>query len=86
MHYGKQCTFFKNIKGFLVTTQKLLIKCMLGLAIGLSSFLTAAASIEGYWRSINERTGEQISIIEIRKNDDNTFTGRICLHLPKCAR
>lgn len=82
MHYGKQCTFFKNIKGFLVTTQKLLIKCMLGLAIGLSSFLTAAATIEGYWRSINERTGEQLSIIEIRKNADKTFTGKIVYTYP----
>ncbi|MEF9957147.1 MAG: DUF2147 domain-containing protein, partial [Acinetobacter sp.] len=42
----------------------------------------AAATIEGYWRSINERTGEQLSIIEIRKNADKTFTGKIVYTYP----
>ena len=55
---------------------------MLGVVVGLSSLMTYAASIEGYWRSINERTGEQLSIIEIRKNADNTFTGKIVYTYP----
>ena len=45
--------------------QKLLIKCMLGVAVGLSSLMTYAATIEGYWQSIDDHTGEKLSIIEI---------------------
>jgi uncharacterized protein (DUF2147 family) len=85
MHYDKQCTFLKNIKGFLVMTQKLLIKCMMGLAISLSSFLTAAESIEGYWKSIEERTGQQLSIVEIRKGDDGKFHGKIVYRYPNAS-
>ena len=77
MHYDKQCTFLKNIKGFLVMTQKLLIKCMLGVAVGLSSLMTYAATIEGYWQSIDDHTGEKLSIIEIKKDANNEYNGTI---------
>ena len=62
--------------------QSLLIKCMLGVAFGLSSFMASAASMEGYWKSIEERTGQQLSIIEIRKGEDNSYHGTIVYRYP----
>ena len=57
--------------------QKLLIKCMLGVAVGLSSLMTYAATIEGYWQSIDDHTGEKLSIIEIKKDANNEYNGTI---------
>lgn len=65
--------------------QKLLIKCMLGMTMGFSSVLAYAASIEGYWKSIEERTGQQLSIVEIRKGDDGKFHGKIIYRYPNAS-
>ena len=65
--------------------QKLLIKCMLGMTMGFSSVLAYAASIEGYWKSIEERTGQQLSIVEIRKGDDGKFHGTITYRYPNAS-
>ena len=62
--------------------QKLLIKCMLGMTMGFSSVLAYAASIEGYWKSIDDRTGEQLSIVEIRKGADGRYHGKIAYRYP----
>jgi hypothetical protein len=53
------------------------MKGFLGLSITFTSLMTYAASIEGYWKSIDDRTGEQLSIVEIRKGADGTFRGKI---------
>ncbi|MFO1415817.1 MAG: DUF2147 domain-containing protein [Acinetobacter sp.] len=36
----------------------------------------------GYWKSIDDRTGEQLSIVEIRKGADGTFRGKILYRYP----
>ncbi|MCY6411443.1 DUF2147 domain-containing protein [Acinetobacter sp. VNH17] len=58
-------------------SHQLLKKCVLGLIGCFISIVSYAASIEGYWRSIDDRTGEQLTIIEIRKASDNTYRGKI---------
>lgn len=52
--------------------------------IGMSS-LHAANSIEGYWRSMDDRTGEPLSVIEFKKQANNTYTGTI-VHRYKSVR
>jgi len=37
---------------------------------------------EGFWKSIDDRTGEQLSIVEIKKKPDNTYTGTIVYRYP----
>ena len=51
-------------------THKLLIKCMLGLVVGFSSVVSYAAPLEGFWRTIDDKTGQQVSIVEIKKKAD----------------
>ena len=54
----------------------------MGLCISFASTTTFAAAIEGYWKSIEERTGQQLSIIEIRKGDNGRFNGKIVYRYP----
>ncbi|OEY95463.1 signal peptidase [Acinetobacter proteolyticus] len=58
------------------------MQCIIGLIACFSCILTYASSIEGYWRSIDDRTGEQLTIIEIRKAPDNTYRGKIVYIYP----
>ncbi|EOR09022.1 DUF2147 domain-containing protein [Acinetobacter genomosp. 15BJ] len=58
------------------------IQTVVGVMMCLSSIFTYADSIEGYWRSIDDRTGEQLTIIEIRKAPDNTYRGKIVYIYP----
>lgn len=55
---------------------------LMGLCIAFASTTTFAAAIEGYWKSIEERTGQQLSIIEIRKGDNGRFNGKIVYRYP----
>ena len=61
---------------------RMLIKAILGFSIACASLTTFAASIEGYWKSIEERTGEQLSIVEIRKGNDGRYHGKIVYRYP----
>ena len=56
---------------------RVFIKGIVGCSIACASLTTFAASIEGYWKSIEERTGEQLSIVEIKKKPDATYTATI---------
>ena len=58
------------------------MKGIVGLIIAFASVTGFAASIEGYWKSIDDRTGEQLSIVEIKKKPDNTYTGTIVYRYP----
>jgi hypothetical protein len=58
------------------------MKGFMGLSIAFLSMTTYSASIEGYWKSIEERTGEQLSIVEIRKGSDGRFHGKIVYRYP----
>ena len=61
---------------------RMLIKAIVGFSIACASLTTFAASIEGYWKSIEERTGEQLSIVEIRKGNDGRYHGKIVYRYP----
>ncbi|MCH7393152.1 DUF2147 domain-containing protein [Acinetobacter dispersus] len=56
---------------------RMLMNGIMGLILACASATTFAASIEGYWKSIEERTGEQLSIVEIRKGNDGRYHGKI---------
>ncbi len=71
------------IKGILMIPQRLLIKCMLGLTVGFCSFLSSAASLEGFWRTIDDKTGQQVSIVEIKKKADNTYGVTVVYRYPQ---
>ena len=61
---------------------RVFMKGIVGLIIAFASVTGFAASIEGYWKSIDDRTGEQLSIVEIKKKPDNTYTGTIVYRYP----
>lgn len=61
---------------------RVLIKGIVGCSIACASLTTFAASIEGYWKSTEERTGEQLSIVEIRKGNDSRYHGKIVYRYP----
>ena len=61
---------------------RVFMKGFLGLSITFTSLMTYAASIEGYWKSIDDRTGEQQSIVEIRKGADGRYHGKIAYRYP----
>ena len=62
--------------------KKSIRKGILGLVLSLASVTAFSASIEGYWKSIDDRTGEQLSIYEIKKGADGTFHGKILYRYP----
>ncbi len=58
---------------------RVFMKGFLGLSITFTSLMTYAASMEGYWKSIDDRTGEQLSIVEIRKGADGVTTVKLLI-------
>ena len=42
----------------------------------------AASPIVGYWKSIDDRTGEPLSLIEIKQEKDGTYSGTIIHRYP----
>ena len=62
--------------------KKSIRKGILGLVLSLASVTAFSATIEGFWHSIDDRTGEQLSIVEIRKGADGTFRGKILYRYP----
>ncbi|ENU82268.1 hypothetical protein F974_02788 [Acinetobacter sp. CIP 102159] len=49
------------------------------MGISLAVFSTGAFAVtpERYWKSIDDRTGEQLSFVEIKKKPDTTYTATI---------
>ena len=62
--------------------KKSIRKGILGLVLSLASVTAFSATIEGFWHSIDDRTGEKLSIVEIRKGADGTFRGKILYRYP----
>jgi hypothetical protein len=54
-------------------------------AVLASTTVYAADSIEGYWKSIDDRTGEPLSIIEFKKKIDGTYSGTIVHRYPNVS-
>ena len=54
------------------------------MGISLAVFSTGAFAVtpERYWKSIDDRTGEQLSIVEIKKKPDTTYTATIVYRYP----
>lgn len=52
------------------------MKGIVCLSIMFTNLTTFAASIEGYWRVISDRSSEQAAIVEIRKSRDGTYKGK----------
>jgi hypothetical protein len=59
-----------------------LMKGLVGISFALFATANFAATPEGFWKSIDDRTGEQLSIVEIKKKPDNTYTGTIVYRYP----
>ena len=62
--------------------KKSIRKGILGLVLSLANVTAFSATIEGFWHSIDDRTGEKLSIVEIRKGADGTFRGKILYRYP----
>ncbi|ENW80778.1 hypothetical protein F909_02066 [Acinetobacter sp. ANC 3929] len=59
-----------------------LMKGFMGISLGLFTTISFASTPEGFWKSIDDRTGEQLSIVEIKRKPDNTYTGTIVYRYP----
>ena len=62
--------------------KKSIRKGILGLVLSLASVTAFSATIEGFWHSIDDRTGEKLSIVEIRKGADGRYYGKIVYRYP----
>ena len=62
--------------------KKSIRKGILGLVLSLASVTAFSATIEGFWHSIDDKTGEKLSIIEIRKDAKNEYNGTIVHRYP----
>ena len=62
--------------------KKSIRKGILGLLLSLASVTAFSATIEGFWHSIDDKTGEKLSIIEIRKDTNNEYNGTIVYRYP----
>lgn len=62
--------------------KKSIRKGVLGLVLYLASVTAFSATIEGFWHSIDDKTGEKLSIIEIRKDAKNEYNGTIVYRYP----
>ena len=62
--------------------KKSIRKGLLGLVLSLASVTAFSATIEGFWHSIDDRTGEKLSIVEIRKGADGRYHGKIAYRYP----
>lgn len=62
--------------------KKSIRKGILGLVLSLASVTAFSATIEGFWYSIDDRTGEKLSIVEIRKGADGRYHGKIAYRYP----
>ena len=56
---------------------KLLKSCLLMGSFLLSTWVSAEQDITGTWKNIDDQTGFSKGTIEIIKNEDGTFTGRV---------
>ncbi len=55
---------------------------IMGISLAVFSTDGFATTPERYWKSIDDRTGEQLSIVEVKKKPDGTYTGTIVYRYP----
>lgn len=51
--------------------------------LSLSSMIIHAQDLAGYWQQIDDKTGEAKAIIHIKKEADNTYSGKIIKITPR---
>lgn len=56
---------------------------LLGAVMMLGGVVAHAASLEGYWRTIDDKTGQQVSIVEIKKKADDTYGVTVVYRYPQ---
>lgn len=66
----------------IIMQKNALMKGIMGSCLAVFASMSFAATPEGFWKSIDDRTGEQLSIVEIKKKADNTYTGTIVYRYP----
>lgn len=59
-----------------------LMNGIMGISLAVFSTDGFATTPERYWKSIDDRTGEQLSIVEVKKKPDGTYTGTIVYRYP----
>lgn len=62
-----------------------LMKGLVGISFALFATANFAATPEGFWKSIDDRTGEPLSIIEFKKKIDGTYSGTIVHRYPNVS-
>ncbi|RZF50432.1 DUF2147 domain-containing protein [Acinetobacter halotolerans] len=62
--------------------KKLLMNGIMGISLAVLTTMGHAATPEGFWKSIDDRSGELLSIIEVKKKTDGTYTGTIAYRYP----
>ena len=59
-----------------------LMNGLMGVSFILFTSTSFAATPEGFWKSIDDRTGEPLSLIEIKQEKDGTYSGTIIHRYP----
>jgi uncharacterized protein (DUF2147 family) len=72
---------FQTLKGFLMMTKQLIGALLLS---AVSSF-SFAEDIIGLWQSIDDKTGAPKALVEIRKEADNTYAGKVVKLTPRAG-
>ncbi len=55
---------------------------LMGMIFGLGCSAASATPLEGFWQSVDDKTGAKISIVEIRKGLDGQYSGKIVHRYP----
>jgi len=71
----------ETLKGFLMMTKQLIGALLLS---AVSSF-SFAEDIIGLWQSIDDKTGAPKALVEIRKEADNTYAGKVVKLTPRAG-
>lgn len=61
------------------------ISAIMGISLAFLTTASFAANLtpEGYWISVDDSSGERLSIIEVKKLVDGTYTGTIAYRYPR---
>ena len=71
----------ETLKGFLMMGKQLFG----ALILSVMSSLSFAEDITGMWQSIDDKTGAPKALVEIRKEADNTYAGKVVKLTPRAG-
>ena len=58
-------------------------KILIGLTCLVTSSMAFSADISGYWRTIDDKTGFSKALMEIKQQNDDTYTATVVKILPR---